>query len=253
MVSTDYTSDMGRIAAHMFTRWSQENFFRSMMEHDNIDRLMDYQTVNPDETMKGVNPAHRAMESQIKSKTGQRNRKQAEFGALSLQESANAKEMTSYEYRKGSLKEQIDDMEREIGRLKEERKQTPRHIGWKDLPEPERFQQLSPARKQLMDAIRMIAYRAETALTLILRESLARSDDARSLAREIFTTEADLIPNEKEKTLTVRLHHLPNRISDEAARHLAQHLNDSETVYPGADLRLVYKLVSDDIPTGQEF
>lgn len=45
--------------------------------------------------------------------------------------------------------------------------------------------------------------------------------------------------------LTVRLHHLTNRASDEAARYLAEQLNATETVYPGTNLRLVYKLVSD--------
>jgi len=55
----------------------------------------------------------------------------------------------------------------------------------------------------------------------------------------------DLIPDEADGTLTVRLHHLTNRASDEAARILAEHLNLTETVYPGTNLRLVYKLVSD--------
>jgi hypothetical protein len=43
----------------------------------------------------------------------------------------------------------------------------------------------------------------------------------------------------------VALHHLTNRASDEAARFLAGHLNATEPVYPGTNLRLVYKLVSD--------
>jgi hypothetical protein len=58
-------------------------------------------------------------------------------------------------------------------------------------------------------------------------------------------TEADLIPDQQAETLTVRLHHLTNRASDQAARFLAAHLNATETVYPGTNLRLVYKVVSD--------
>ena len=61
------------------------------------------------------------------------------------------------------------------------------------------------------------------------------------------------VSNEKEKTLTVRLHHLTNRLSDKAARHLAEQLNATETVYPGTNLRLVYKLVSDKNPPNPEF
>ena len=32
------------VAAAMFARWSQENFFQYMMQHFAIDRLVDYQT-----------------------------------------------------------------------------------------------------------------------------------------------------------------------------------------------------------------
>ena len=63
--------------------------------------------------------------------------------------------------------------------------------------------------------------------------------------REIFATEADLLPDAAAETLTVRLHHLANHASDEAVRYLAEQLNATESVYPGTNLRLVYKFVSD--------
>ena len=56
--------------------------------------------------------------------------------------------------------------------------------------------------------------------------------------------EADIIPNEKEQIMRVRLHHLASPSSDKAARQLADHLNDTETIYPGTNLRLHYELVS---------
>jgi len=54
---------------------------------------------------------------------------------------------------------------------------------------------LAPSRKQLVDTVKMIAYRAETALASIVREKLARTDDARSLLRDLFCSEADLTPD----------------------------------------------------------
>ena len=57
VISTDYTSDASQLAAHMFARWCQENFFRYMMEHFHLDGLIGYETILPDETMKMVNPA----------------------------------------------------------------------------------------------------------------------------------------------------------------------------------------------------
>jgi hypothetical protein len=49
------------------------------------------------------------------------------------------------------------------------------------------------------------------------------------LLRQIFTTEADLLPDEKEATLTVSLHHLANASSD----HLVQELSQPLNVFPG--------------------
>ncbi len=91
----------------------------------------------------------------------------------------------------------------------------------------------------------MIAYRAETAMANILKESSCNVDDARALLRNIYTMGADIIPDEKEQILSVRLHHLSNPSSDKAARLLASHLNETETIYPGTSLRLHYDLVSD--------
>ena len=77
-----------------------------------------------------------------------------------------------------------------------------------------------------------------------VREALARTDDGRSLVRELLRTPADLAPDPTAKTLTVRLHPLPSRLQDIAVRHLAEELNATETVFPGTDLRLIFTLHS---------
>ena len=89
----------------------------------------------------------------------------------------------------------------------------------------------------------MIAYRAETSMVHVLRERLARHDDARSLVRRIFETEVDLTPDLAAKTLTVRLHCFSHNAQDIAVRHLCEQLNDTETVFPGTDLRVVYEQI----------
>jgi len=245
IVSTDFKAEMVSIAAHMFARWSQENFFQYMMQHFAIDRLVDYQTCAVDETAKVVNPAYRKLESEIKSKAAKLSRTMARFGAVVLPTELEAPQVAAYEREKGRLKEEIDFLQDDLAKQKAQRKETPKHVRVADLPEQDRFVTLSPTRKQFLDTIKMIAYRAETALVGMLREAVSRTDETRALLREIFSTEADLLPDEAAGTLTVRLHHLANRASDDAARHLAEQLNATETVYPGTNLRLVYKLVSD--------
>jgi len=64
------------------------------------------------------------------------------------------------------------------------------------------------------------------------------------LIRQIYECEVDLLPDLQAKTLTVRLHHLAQHLHDEAVRHLCAELTETETVFPGTDLRLIYQLGS---------
>ena len=56
----------------------------------------------------------------------------------------------------------------------------------------------------LTDTIKMIAYRAETALVALLRPHLAKEDEARAMIRELFVSSADLVPDETANTLNLR-------------------------------------------------
>jgi hypothetical protein len=75
-------------------------------------------------------------------------------------------------------------------------------------------------KKHFIDTIKLIAYRAETALAQIAREKLKRLDDARSLIRQLFRTEVDLVPDQQNKTLTVHLHPMSTEAHDEIVRHI---------------------------------
>jgi hypothetical protein len=99
--------------------------------------------------------------------------------------------------------------------------------------------------KYFIDTVKLIAYRAETAMVNIVRQTMRCHDDARSLLRSLYETEAeDLLPNMEEKKLTVRLHQPANRCSSATVVHLIDELNATRTEFPGTDLRLVYELVS---------
>jgi hypothetical protein len=111
--------------------------------------------------------------------------------------------VTSYQHKQAQLQEQIEHLGQQIERLKPQRKNTAHHVKVAELPEAERFQRLLPERKQFLDTIKLISYRAETSMASLLRETLTRSDDARALLRQIYNTEADLFPDAEGKTLKV--------------------------------------------------
>jgi len=56
--------------------------------------------------------------------------------------------------------------------------------------------------------------------------------------------EANLLPDEKNKVLRVQLHNPANKISARVIMRLCRELNETRTIFPGTDMRLVYDLVS---------
>ena len=244
ILCTDYRSPAAPLAVAMLARWSQENFFKYAREHYHLDRLVDYGTEAISDPLQVVNPDYRHLDAQVRSRTGALSRRLAQFGAMNLEETIEPDQVEPFLQRKAQLHEAIESLQTEIQTLKETRKATARHISVHELPEEQRFRQLSTQSKHLIDTIKMIAYRAETAMANILREPLAHPDEARSLLRALYQTEADLLPDPEAGTLTVRLHHMANRCSDEAIRKLCDELNATETQFPRTNLRLVLKLGS---------
>jgi len=244
VVSTDFQSDLVSIARQMFARWAQENWFKYMIEHFGLESLVTHQLEPVSATTRVVNPAARAVGSQIKSKAAQLSRRRAEYGAGELAGPLEVKVAEAYQSRQTQLRQTIEALENEVAALKQKRQGLPAHVTLGELPPAEQFQQLARAKKHLVDTIKMVAYRAETALAMSLRQHMARTDDARALLREIFGTAADLCPDESAGTLTVNLHHLSNAGSDRLATKMAEELNATETIFPGTKLKMVFKLVS---------
>src|SRR5271165_5433008 len=56
ILSTDYRSDLTRVAVAMFARWCQEIFFKYMRQHYNLDRLIEYGTEAIPDTSRVINP-----------------------------------------------------------------------------------------------------------------------------------------------------------------------------------------------------
>jgi transposase len=243
LISSAFSESSREDCVRLFSRWSQENFFRYMMQHFAIDLLNEYGTEEIPETKRPVvNPKRRELDrrkSSIKSKLTHRH---ARFAALTLRPELDDAARFKWEKRKAELVEEIEQFEEELADISGKLKATPSHLAWDKLPETEKFQRLAPSRKQLVDTVKMIAYRAETALASIVRENLARTDDARSLLRDLFRSEADLVPDLEQEVLRVDVHPMSNPRSNRAIAHLLEHLNAAEFLYPGTNLRLVYSI-----------
>jgi prepilin-type processing-associated H-X9-DG protein len=242
ILSTDYLSDLKPVATGLFLRWCQENFFKYMRENYNLDRLINYDTEPIPDTTRVVNPRYREISGKLRSVTSSHSRLLRQFGALHLHGDIEAVNIANYERDKVKLQEQIEHLQRKIEDLKKERSTIPAHVTIKDLPDEERFDRLSTESKHLVDTIKLIAYRAESAMASAIKEHIGNKDEARRIVQRICTAEGDIIPDKVLKTLTVRLHHQTCLSQDRAVKKLCEELNETETLFPGTDLKLVFEL-----------
>ena len=236
IISTARRLNSPLVAGRMFSRWCQENFFGYMMQHYDIDGLVQYGGEDLPGTLEVVNPVWRSFDKAVKENSHRLRKLHAELGAASLQN-----EGSDIQARAERLQD-IQRLETEKEDLRWKRRNTPKKVPLASLPKDERPQQLAPLGKVLTDTVKMIAYRAETALVGLLRPHLAKEDEARALIREIFVSAADLEPNEQAKTLTVRIHRMACPAHDKAVSALLSELNQLNFLHPETHARLVYEL-----------
>jgi hypothetical protein len=243
VIGTCYGWTAPKQAAWLFSRWSQENFFRYAMQHFALDLLSEYGTEPIPETKRPVvNPARRTLDQRRRALQSRLQQRQARYGALTLHPESDPAEVAEWERDKAELVDQIQQLEHDLEEVKKQQQATPTHLNWEALPPAAQCERLAPGRKRLLDTVKMIAYRAETAMAGMLREVLARVDDARSLLRDLFTRTADILPDERSGTLAVRVHASANPRHDRAIAHLLQQVTAAEHTYPGTKLKLAYTL-----------
>lgn len=252
IIATDFVTKKQILASVMFARWSQENFFRYMRQHYGLDRVITYETEKVSDTIRVVNPEWRKLDSKARNYRFNLNRLLAKFAEIHLKQPIEEKNVKKYEKKKSSILEEINEHKTLIEKTIKKRKKTQNHINACDLPQSDKFTRLKKDSKHFIDTVKMIAYRAETAMVYTIREKMSNVDEARELIFMLFNTEADLYPDKVNKTLTIKLHHLTNASKDKCCIHLCEELNQTKTQFPGTDLTMVFKMVSVPNPRHQE-
>ena len=224
------------IAGRMFTRWCQENYFAYMMQHYDIDGLIEYGTEMIPGTAEIVNPKWKEADKAVR---------QARKDGLKLKKKLAEVELSGNDdiQKKAELVEGIGLNGAEIKQLLGNRKEIARKVQIDSLPEAERPTQLKPLGKMLTDAIKMVAYRAETAMVALLRRNLKNEDEARALIRELFVSAGDIEPNETTGTLTIKIHRMTCQSHDVAIAALLESLTQMEFTHPETGAKMVYRLV----------
>ena len=245
LISTVYGADHTVLATRMFSRWCQENFFSYMMQHFAIDILNEYTYEDIPDTEKVINPTWRALDKQRASLLSKLNRLKLKFAELTLcyVPENDVSKLKKWSERKAIMYEEIQAYENDLEKVKNQLKETDKHIKWMQLDEHEKFKKPAGGRKRLMDTIRMIAYRAETAMSILLVNKTTDTAAARRLLQDLFATEIDIIPDPKQGHLYINVHHGSRPAADREMSKLFEHFNAAEIIYPGTNLKLVYGFI----------
>jgi hypothetical protein len=230
-------------AYRMFERWTQENFFRYMRQHFGLDALVTYAVEPADPERTVPNPQRKELAKVLARSQAALKELEQRYGAQALANAeAQRPTMRGFKIAHADLGQRIRAQQAESQALKAQLTALPKRVPVKEVVAEAEVVKLAPEAKHLTDTIKMVAYRAETALARALGTHYARTEDeGRALIREMLLADADVVPQPTQQRLVVRLHSLANPRSNAALAKLCDTLNALEVVYPGTNLTMVYE------------
>ena len=236
LITTHPQMPLEQVAGAMFSRWSQENFFKYLREQFNLDALPthDLEPLDPDAAV--VNPVRRALEKTIRRVRSRlaavRNR------LVPAQQEPDSDTANRLEADAKALAGELDE-------LQQQRVDTPTHVRAGNLSEQDKLDALPVGGRLFMDLVRMIAYRAETRMMAPLIGAQGKKPNARRLLRALLTSDANIIPEPAQDILRIQLLGLGSDACDRMLAPLIEELTATRTIYPGTELRLVYEMAAD--------
>jgi hypothetical protein len=254
IITTHPLLDLTAIAGQMFSRWSQENFFQYMIYNFDFDKMAQYGTQPLSENIQVVNPAYSRLCYRIKKTNEKQARLQAKLYQIIEQNSNTPLETVGKLIsEQSSLHEQIENYKTLCSQLREQRATTTAKITIKQMPQEQQYNALKKESKLFLNTIKMIAYRAETALVNLIKSYYSNSgEDGRMLLKQIFSSASNIEPDYKNGKLYITLHALSTPRYNKALEQLCIELNNTQTEYPGTNLILQYKIAAQDSARSQE-
>jgi hypothetical protein len=241
------------IAAYMFGRWIQENFFRYLRQEYALDKIIQYSADEVNSTMKIVNREYSNVEYKIKKlreklsrlKANLYDHEQTPIPEKQKQYDNDTNNTGKWFTKQLDLQSKIQQINEEIEKLVAERKNIPYKILVGQMPQEYRYAKLNQESKYLMNIIKMICYRAETAFAHLLAPHFSRDkDEIRALVKAITILSIDLMPDYQNKQLKITLYPLSNIRSQKAIEEVCKTVNDNKTVFPGTDLVMIFNITT---------
>lgn len=246
VITTNKKLSILMVALYMFSRWTQENFFKYLRQDYDFDRLLQYAVEQIDGDFTVNNPEY----NNITYKIGKTREKISRRKAIlfELQENNlkdNLDNANQYLKKQIKVREELKTLELQENDLLSTRSQVPSQLKIKDMPESIKYNKLNIESKCFQNIIKMICYRAETSCANLISADFKKSiNEKRTLVKGMINSYADIEPDEPNKQLVVKLYSLANPRMNNAMTKLIELLNETETIYPGTELVLKYKIAT---------
>jgi hypothetical protein len=216
-----------------------------MMESFGIDSITSYYKNPVPDTSLVINPQYRELDRQHKKITTLVNNRKIKYAGISLQnKEMSEKEIEKYAKKKSELQLEIENLEKQRIEIIEKKNTTEKKKLFEDLDENHKFDTSVNERKFFLDTIKIIAYRAETALCNIIKKQMTSPQQARTLIRKLYTADADMEVDEINAALIVKIHRTNHWADDKLLEYLCEQLNETKTMFPATNLTCQFKLVT---------
>ena len=111
------------------------------------------------------------------------------------------KAMNRYLRQKSEILQTVELYQADLDVIKQKKSDTPKHVDINEVKPQEELFTVVNDRKQLIDTIKMVGYRAETSLANEIRPLMSNPDEARNVIRSIYQSNADLVVDRAQKRL----------------------------------------------------
>jgi len=251
IVTTNWVLTTEVIASSMFARWSQENFLRYLRQDYALDKIIQYSVDELADNIEVVNREYSNITCKIKKEREKLSRRQANLYQYEqrnpLQED-DEKENKKWMKKKLELIEEVTQIEEQITSLVNKRKDIHYKIPLSKMPPETRYNCLDMESKALQNIIKMICYRAETALAALLAPHYNRANqEIRALIKMVIRTSINMEVDQYNQLLKITIYPLANQRSYEAFTKICETVNATETVYPGTCLKLRFETMTPDL------
>jgi len=211
-----------------------------------LDKIIQYSIDEIDNDIKVVSQEYNNITYRIKKEREKLSRRKAKLYELEqknpLEETEKENENKKWMKNKLELIEEIQLIEKQAECMVNERKEIPYKIPLSQMPESARYNRLNKESKALQNVIKMICYRAETALAALLSPHYKRANhEIRALIKSIIKTPINMEVDQKNEWLKITVFPLANQRSNYAVSKICDTVNATNTIYPGTKLRLIFK------------